>query len=424
MDVEIVEDVQKDFNILVGSVNGLLKGVNLDRKGSICKNLNSLNKLEKGDEISSLTWDQSGQNQLVVGFKTGCIKTYNLADKSFVSSFETGSPDLVSAIRQDDRVISAHQSGCVKVWTFPEEKSVAVDVIEHQLASSAGTKLSKGQFDSDEEKGKHLALLKAGRTLTTMVQSPHQRHLLATGGKENELQLWDMNNELREPVFRAKNVRHDSLELRVPVWISGIAFCPRQPGLVSAVSKHGHVRRYDVRSGQRRPVTELEWEEEAPTACCATDSADQILVGAGTGKLGLFDWRKTGKKENCVVQKYKGCVGSVRDVQFASTAPFFAAVGLDRFLRIYDLQKPAPVHKMYLKSKLNRVLLSPDFDPAVSIPTREAASEAKKADSVIDKVCDDKVGDDEKFWTKLKIIREKPKKRKGKGGDLSAKRTR
>merc|ERR1711994_661731 len=73
-----------------------------------------------------------------------------------------------------------------------------------------------------------------------------------TGGKENELHLWDLNT-FEKPVFQAKNVRHDKLELRVPVWISGIAFCPENADRVSVVSKHGHVRQYDIRCGQKRP---------------------------------------------------------------------------------------------------------------------------------------------------------------------------
>ena len=43
----------------------------------------------------------------------------------------------------------------------------------------------------------------------------------------------------------------------------------------------------------------------------------------------------------------------------------FCAVGLDRFLRVWSLGAGGrrPVHKMYLKSRLNCVLMCKHFDP-------------------------------------------------------------
>lgn len=38
-----------------------------------------------------------------------------------------------------------------------------------------------------------------------MRQNPEHRHIVATGGKENALKVWDLQGS-EEPVFRAKNV--------------------------------------------------------------------------------------------------------------------------------------------------------------------------------------------------------------------------
>ena len=75
--------------------------------------------------------------------------------------------------------------------------------------------------------------------MSCLVASPHQVNVAATAGKENDLQLWDLNRAFDSTtqkksgsgdddgcVFRAKNVCHDKLELRVPIWVSGIAFSP------------------------------------------------------------------------------------------------------------------------------------------------------------------------------------------------------
>ena len=65
----------------------------------------------------------------------------------------------------------------------------------------------------------------------------------------------------------------------MPVWVSDICFSdPSSSNTVSTVSKHGHVRLYDIRSGQRRPVTELTWADEALTTIACTHNKDQVRV--------------------------------------------------------------------------------------------------------------------------------------------------
>merc|ERR1719317_418261 len=96
----------------------------------------------------------------------------------------------------------------------------------------------------------------------------------------------------------------------------------------------------------------------------------------------MFDWRNTGKKDTGIVQKYKGCVGSVRSIRMTS-ASHFATVGLDRYLRIYDVNASAPAHKVYLKSKLNCVLLTKEFD---GLKLEREVKEKKRAESLSEKV--------------------------------------
>ena len=46
--------------------------------------------------------------------------------------------------------------------------------------------------------------------------------ILAAGGKERELGLWD--TETQQAVWEARNVPHDKLDLRQPVWVTAISF--------------------------------------------------------------------------------------------------------------------------------------------------------------------------------------------------------
>ena len=57
-------------------------------------------------------------------------------------------------------------------------------------------------------------------------------------------------------------------------------------------------------------------------------------------------------------RKYKGCVGGIREIDCLQNKPYFGTVSLDRFLRVYNLNKQTPIQKMYLKSQLNCILLT------------------------------------------------------------------
>ena len=61
---------------------------------------------------------------------------------------------------------------------------------------------------------------------------------------------------------------------------------PLSSDFISTVSKYGHIRLYDVRSGQRRPVIDLNWTDEALTAISATPSKDQVnSIKVGTNGI-------------------------------------------------------------------------------------------------------------------------------------------
>lgn len=82
-------------------------------------------------------------------------------------------------------------------------------------------------------------ILNAGDNLHRMRHSNVNKKIIATGGKENGLKLFDL--ERQKQIFSEKNVPHDFLNLRVPIWVSDIAFLQDSHKVVT-VSKFGHVR--------------------------------------------------------------------------------------------------------------------------------------------------------------------------------------
>lgn len=72
-----------------------------------------------------------------------------------------------------------------------------------------------------------------------MRHSKINKHVIATGGQEHELKLFDIERQTR--IFLEKNVALDWLQLRVPIWISDIDFLPYTDEIVT-VGRYGHVR--------------------------------------------------------------------------------------------------------------------------------------------------------------------------------------
>ena len=47
--------------------------------------------------------------------------------------------------------------------------------------------------------------VQVGNSISRMRHNPYQTHQIGTGGKENDLKIWDLNSP-NEAVFNAKNV--------------------------------------------------------------------------------------------------------------------------------------------------------------------------------------------------------------------------
>lgn len=160
--------------------------------------------------------------------------------------------------------------------------------------------------------------------------SKEEPSIFAVGGDEADLRIWDVNRP-EKPVFKAKNVKNDMLNMRVPVDISDLAFVPETGhAQVITASKHRVLRRYDSRV-KGRPVMQGELGEFALTTMDMTPDARHLVVGDTVGNVHMVDVQSLRS-----MGTFRGFAGSVRSVQCHRSEPFVAAVGLDRFLRVYS----------------------------------------------------------------------------------------
>ncbi|KAK8389349.1 hypothetical protein O3P69_008828 [Scylla paramamosain] len=342
-----------DFNVYVGTETGILKGINLNQKAVIHKNFHKIQALDREQEITSVAWGNEEENEILMGLRNQTVRVFDTEAKAFVSTrkINVGEGPIVSLGRMDGITITAMKSGQVTLW----QSDNAVEI----------NALAKGEF------------------LTRMRQDPTSPSVIATGGKESDLHLWDFNTP-EEAIFTAKNVKPDMLELRVPVWITDISFLGDHHSIAIS-SRHKHIRLYDPKR-QRRPTISFEWEDSPLTRISAVPSSNgQVVVGTAHGRLGLFDLR--GRKPEEPVHVYKGFAGAVRDVVVHPKQPLVFSVSLDRFLRVHNLTSRKLVFKEYLKSRLNCLLIRENLEEMDFIkgantakrkmPTQEAKTEAK-----------------------------------------------
>jgi ribosome biogenesis protein NSA1 len=117
------------------------------------------------------------------------------------------------------------------------------------------------------------------------------------------------------------------------------------------------VRLYDVRTDsiQRRPVayTSPGLLEQRVTCFCQTGE-HELVVADTAGYVVSVDLRNLPSTGHA---RYVGPAGSVRQLAAHSKLPRMAAVGLDRMLRLYDTTTRRQVACLYLKQRLNCVLM-------------------------------------------------------------------
>lgn len=194
---------------------------------------------------------------------------------------------------------------------------------------------------------------------------------LAVGGRERDVTILDLESGKR--IWKAKNLPPDSQTLlQQPIWPSAMAFVnPKDSNLLAVGTAFGQLRLYDVRSSPsecvvRRPIryTPERFVENRITALCQV-SEHQVVVADTTGDIHALDLRKNlnGQRGNRQVDgssslgRYVGPAGSIRQLVKHHRLPIMAAVGCDRMLRTYNTQTQNAIDCVYLKQRLNCVLV-------------------------------------------------------------------
>uniref|UniRef100_A0A1B6CVN9 Uncharacterized protein n=1 Tax=Clastoptera arizonana TaxID=38151 RepID=A0A1B6CVN9_9HEMI len=317
------------FNIFVGGLSGVFKGVtaNLSKGIHNIKNLENLKDIVARNEVTFLNWGNKEETEILIGYADQTIKIYDLESRQFTfkKKLISGKGEIRGVFKYNGNLTTAVESGIISSW-------------------SEEVKRKEGEITFK---------IDTGGSLCVMRSSPENINLIATGGKENDLKLWDL--ETQKQTFNAKNVRPDELQLRVPVWVSDLVFMPNSEQ-VAVSTRYGHVRLYDPTTSTRRPVIQVTVPDQALTCISTAPKDKHVLVGSGTGHMFLVDLRK-----GILLNHFKGFVGGIRQIACPKTEPYVLSVALDRHLRIHNLNTKQLIYKEYLQSRLSTLLIKSDF---------------------------------------------------------------
>jgi len=195
-------------------------------------------------------------------------------------------------------------------------------------------------------------MFKVGQDMWAFDLSPNEHKRCAVGGTEQLLRMWDL--ETSQCAWKARNLANDWLDLKVPEWIRGIRHRPQHPSHIFTATAYHKLRMYDINAG-RRPVLDFCPSERALLTLATTPNPNYVIAGDSTGAMMLLDVRN-GQQ----LGAYRGSGGALRDIMHHPdpSMPVVASVGLDRFLKIHHSITRRLIKRIYLKQKMNCILVS------------------------------------------------------------------
>ncbi|VDL79410.1 unnamed protein product [Nippostrongylus brasiliensis] len=281
----------------------------------------------------------------IVAASTGALKGINLRENSFTNllAIKTLAPkqdeitSMIWSANGQSEVLAALLDRQLKLYdaetnTFNPLFNIAggEGAVQGLHAVQGGKIVScveSGHVNVWNDSGDSCVEWQAGPGVKVMRGSPAKGEVV-TGGMKNLLKTWDI--ETGKQVWSARNMRL-----------------------------------YDPRA-QRRPVKKMPFMDVPITAVSRCYKDKHVLAANSIGEMGLFDLRS--KSALSFLDSLSGGqAGAIRSIDAHPTAPYVATCGIDRFLRVHDIDTRKLAHKVYCKTRLNRVLLRSDMPSLAAV---------------------------------------------------------
>eukprot|EP00930_Biecheleria_cincta_P035972 TRINITY_DN246_c0_g1_i1.p1 TRINITY_DN246_c0_g1~~TRINITY_DN246_c0_g1_i1.p1 ORF type:complete len:447 (+),score=109.47 TRINITY_DN246_c0_g1_i1:213-1553(+) len=385
------------MKFLTGDDTGLLKWIKVE-----AQKVERLGARRRGDGVQRLCWagpEEDREAAVAVAYSSGALELRDACSGQVLSA-AAAAPDVRSLqLSASFGALAVSADGTATVvaeWgrTPAADQSAAATARQFQLQGPVA----------------HSCI------------DPCKPQRFAFGGLENDVKIYDL--EKQEVTWTARNVRENYLCLRVPVKVSTLAWASQMPpgrSLVMCGTSDGKVRVYDVNT-QRRPLFELQVgfgagagtggytgtmdDTKRPQNCSKVaqirgGKSWGLFVGDTMGVLREYDLRNLSKTQAAQIppgrkshlklaakelpfrRGYRGIMGSIRDVDVHCNGDALVAVGLGRFAYCFSTRGKRMTSKVYLKQKLNCVLMSSEAQQVPKEDQEDEEEEDEEADDAL-----------------------------------------
>ena len=185
----------------------------------------------------------------LIGRRDGTIELFNLIE---------GSTDTLRSL--DDQLVGVH-------GLKTSAKLAAATV-------AGGIEIFQVDREADEFHTKVKAKWQVGKPIEACTLDK-SRHVIATGGNENNVQLFDI--ETQENIFSARSPKPNELGIWDKPWITTLAFTEDSADVILAGTANHQLRLYDCRA-KRRPIFEVEHGENRITSMCIGTQGEILQI--------------------------------------------------------------------------------------------------------------------------------------------------
>lgn len=195
-----------------------------------------------------MNWHKPSKRQVVLGRRDGSVELVGL-DGVFSDSFL----HYVGKVDENGvALLNKHKKA---------EHFVGVDAFERLVVSCTDTGIvTYRKLKGCKSKLPDVSVSLSQTDICVMKVHPTNPHIFATGGDERELCIWDIkkykDGEKFEPIWKAKNVKNDKLDLRVQVWVTCILWMNNDTTEIATGTGYHQIRTYNT-SVQKRPLLDF-----------------------------------------------------------------------------------------------------------------------------------------------------------------------
>lgn len=258
-------------------------------------------------------------------------------------------------------------------------------------------------------------------------------HVFAIGGEDNLVKLFKLSKDLKtvKMFWEAKNVKNDRLDMKVPVWPMALKFLnplsdAKEKDKINyqfvIITRFSHLGIYQTQHGKkplqyidilpnREPLTSLEFVADkeliTPLGNLKSAAIDNFTFITTDARKDILKYTNKGR----LLGKYgkSDIVGAVNYIKAISGDKYLIEVGLDRYLRVFDINTLKTLIKVYVGTKADFVELLDVED--VALPKPASKNPKKRTQEAILQEAE-KHADPEALWDALEKGPKKAKKSK------------